>query len=45
MYQFLRPRLGARLAGLLTALWYLGLLLLVLYYVLLPSGPFRYAHW
>ncbi len=37
--------MGARPAGVLTGFWYAGLLVLILYYCLLPSGQFRYAHW
>lgn len=45
MYPFLTRFLPPRIAGLLTAGWYAVLVLLVLYYIMLPNGQFRYAHW
>jgi hypothetical protein len=45
MYSILSRYLPGRVAGTLTAFWYVFLALLVLYYGFLPSGQFRYAHW
>ncbi|WP_161787223.1 hypothetical protein [Hymenobacter sp. IS2118] len=45
MYAFLTRYTGVKVAGILTGFWYVGLIVLVLYYVLLPNGQFRYANW
>ena len=45
MYSYLCRFMDRRVAGVATGLWYAVLVVLVLYYVLLPAGQFRYAHW
>lgn len=45
MYPFLLRFFRRPLANALMVLWYLCLLGLVLYFVSLPPGLFRYANW
>jgi hypothetical protein len=42
MYAWLLPRVGARAALVVTALWYAVLLVLVLAVAVEPTGEFRY---
>jgi len=42
MYGWLLPRVGARAALILTALWYAALLVLMLLVAVEPTGEFRY---
>jgi hypothetical protein len=42
MYAWLLPRVGARAALILTALWYALILVLVLLVAVQPTGEFRY---
>ena len=42
MYGWLLPRVGARTALILTAVWYATILLLILLLAAEPSGEFRY---
>lgn len=43
MYALLERRAGRPAATVLTALWYVALVLAILYFALLDQAPFRYG--
>lgn len=44
IYGHLRRRVGGRAAGVLCAVWYAGLIMLVIYYSFEPQAEFNYLN-
>ncbi|MFT4535531.1 MAG: hypothetical protein ACI9P5_002900 [Saprospiraceae bacterium] len=45
MFEYLADKLGEKTASFLMAIWYFGLLYLVMFFLQYEAGLFNYLHW